>query len=209
MPRDIPIANGRMLVTFDSRYRLRDVYFPHIGQENHTDGSPCAFGVWTQDTENPANRRFAWVHDDAWTRSLRYRDASLVTDVRLANEHLGVSLVCSDAVDIDLDAYLRGIVVSNDSRSAKLVRLFFHFDARLWGNVSGDAAFLDPDYRALVHYKGKRYIWLSGCTDDSAGLCSWAIGNKYVGTSEGTWRDAEDGILGENPVAQGSIDTVA
>ncbi|HYI15508.1 MAG TPA: glycoside hydrolase family 15 protein [Thermomicrobiales bacterium] len=209
MPRDLPVANGRLLVTFDGRYRLRDVYFPHIGQENHTDGSPCAFGVWTQDTETPANRRFAWVHDDAWTRSLRYRDASLVTDVRLSNQHLGVSLVCSDAVDIDLDAYLRGVVVTNESQVAKRVRLFFHFDARLWGNVSGDTAFLDPDYRALVHYKGKRYLWLSGCTDTESGLTSWAIGNKYVSTSEGTWRDAEDGVLGENPVAQGSIDTVA
>ncbi|HEX5166651.1 MAG TPA: glycoside hydrolase family 15 protein [Thermomicrobiales bacterium] len=209
MPRDIPVANGRLLVTFDSRYRLRDVYFPHIGQENHTDGSPCTFGVWTQDIDNPAERRFAWVHDDSWTRSLRYRDASLVTDVQLTNAQLGISLACSDAVDIDLDAYLRAVVVHNDSPVAKRVRLFFHFDARLWGNVSGDTAFLDPDYRALVHYKGKRYLWLSGCSESAAGLSSWAIGNKYIATSEGTWRDAEDGVLGENPVAQGSIDTVA
>jgi GH15 family glucan-1,4-alpha-glucosidase len=209
MPRDIPVANGRLLVTFDSRYRLRDVYFPHIGQENHTDGSPCAFGVWTQDVDQPANRRFGWVHDDGWSRSLRYRPASLVSDVRLSHQHLGVSLVCSDAVDIDLDAYLRAVVVTNDSSATKLVRLFFHFDARLWGNVSGDTAFLDPDYDALIHYKGKRYFWLSGCTGDQPGLASWAIGNKYIGTSEGTWRDAEDGVLGENPVAQGSIDTVA
>ncbi len=204
----MPVANGRLLVTFDSRYRMRDVYFPHVGQENHTDGSPCAFGVWTQDVENPTNRRFAWVHDDSWTRSLRYREASLVTDVHLDNQHLGVSLQCSDTVDIDLDAFLRSVVVTNNSQASKRVRLFFHFDAHLWGNVSGDAAFFEPEYRSLVHYKGKRYIWLSGCTDDSPGLTSWAIGNKYGGTSEGTWRDAEDGMLGENPVAQGSIDTV-
>lgn len=208
MPRDIPVANGRLLVTFDSRYRLRDVYFPHIGQENHTDGSPCYFGVWTQDADNPASRRFAWVHDDGWTRSMRYREASLVTDVQLSNQQLGVSLVCSDAVDIDLDAYLRSVVVTNDGAVSKRVRLFFHFDARLWGNVSGDAAFLDPDYSALIHYKGKRYLWLSGCTEQGPGLSSWAIGNKYIATAEGTWRDAEDGVLGENPVAQGSIDSV-
>ena len=29
MPRDIPVGNGRLLVTFDDRYQVRDVYFPH------------------------------------------------------------------------------------------------------------------------------------------------------------------------------------
>jgi GH15 family glucan-1,4-alpha-glucosidase len=209
MPRDIPVANGRLLVTFDGRYRMRDVYFPHIGQENHTDGGPCHFGVWTQAEETVIDRRFAWLSDDGWARSIRYKDTALVSDVALVNEQLGVSLVCSDAVDIDHDVYLKRVVVTNDTAATQRVRLFFHFDARLWGNVSGDTAYFEPEYRSLLHYKGKRYFWISGCTDERKGLSSWAIGNKLVGSSEGTWRDAEDGVLGENPVAQGSIDTVA
>ena len=45
MPRDIPVGNGRLLVTFDDRYQIRDVYFPHVGQENHAGAGPCRFGV--------------------------------------------------------------------------------------------------------------------------------------------------------------------
>ncbi len=36
MPRDIPIGNGSLLVNFDQHYQLRDLYWPHVGQENHT-----------------------------------------------------------------------------------------------------------------------------------------------------------------------------
>src|SRR5436309_1354347 len=46
MPRDIPVGNGHFLVTFDGRYQIRDIYFPHVGQENHAGAGPCRFGVY-------------------------------------------------------------------------------------------------------------------------------------------------------------------
>ena len=46
MPRDIPVGNGSLLVNFDSEYRMRDVYFPYVGQENHTKGHPFDLGLW-------------------------------------------------------------------------------------------------------------------------------------------------------------------
>jgi len=38
MPRDLPIGNGHLLVNFDETYHLRDIYFPHVGSENHSAG---------------------------------------------------------------------------------------------------------------------------------------------------------------------------
>src|SRR5207244_7706032 len=50
---------------------------------------------------------------------------------------------------------------------------------------------------------------ISGPSGGSAyGLSSFAIGQKDAPGKEGTWRDAEDGELSRNPVAQGSIDSV-
>ena len=54
MPRNIPVGNGRLLVCFDDDYCIRDVYFPHVGQENHLSGNHCRFGVWVEG-------RFSWV----------------------------------------------------------------------------------------------------------------------------------------------------
>ena len=56
MPRDIPVGNGHLLVTFDNHYQIRDLYFPHVGQENHAGNGPCRFGVHT---DVPGHRPFA------------------------------------------------------------------------------------------------------------------------------------------------------
>ena len=34
MPKDIPVGNGNLLLNFDLHYRIRDVYYPWVGQEN-------------------------------------------------------------------------------------------------------------------------------------------------------------------------------
>ena len=47
--RDIPVGKpSSLLVTFDDKYQIRDVYFPHVGQENHSEGFPVRFGVWAK-----------------------------------------------------------------------------------------------------------------------------------------------------------------
>ena len=38
MPRDLPISNGNLMINFDHDYNIRDVYWPHVGQDNQTVG---------------------------------------------------------------------------------------------------------------------------------------------------------------------------
>ena len=202
MPRDLPLGNGRLLVTFDDRYQLRDVYFPYVGMEDHTTGHACRFGVW-------ADGAFSWVSDEGWERRLRYGHETLVGDTSLSNASLGLRLRCRDAVDFDRDLYLKEVTVEDVSGKEREVRLFQHFDAYLYGNAFGDSAYYDPRSRALVHYKARRAFLLSGMTSEGeVGLASFAIGRKGTDGFDGTWRDAEDGTLSRNPVAQGAIDSV-
>ncbi len=201
MPRDLVLANGSLLVNFDRAYNLRDVYYPSVGQENHTEGGPCRFGVWVEG-------QFAWVSDASWRRELRYEAATLVSDVTCVNDALGLELRCSDVVDVGRNIYVKRVLVRNNRDRTREVRLFHHFDPHLWGNSVGDTAYFDPRNKALVHYKGPRYFWLSGSTDGRTGLHAFATGKKETEREQGTWRDAEDGVLGRNPVAQGSVDSV-
>jgi GH15 family glucan-1,4-alpha-glucosidase len=73
MPKDIPVSNGSLLLNFDATYQVRDVYFPFVGQENHSKGTPFKFGVWV-------DNRCHWM-GPAWETDLRYEDNSLVTQV--------------------------------------------------------------------------------------------------------------------------------
>jgi GH15 family glucan-1,4-alpha-glucosidase len=200
--RDLPIGNGSLLVTFDRQYQLRDIYYPRVGQENHTSGEPCRFGIWVEG-------RFTWLDDPAWSRNLVYMADTLVTNVTLRHPDLLVSLTFNDAVDLGRDVLLRRVRVLNEGPERE-VRLFFHFDWHIYGTEVGDTVMYYPAVKGLVAYKGQRCFAACGQVGDRIGLDGYACGKKDVGGAQGTWRDAEDGELGNNPIEQGSVDmTVA
>jgi oligosaccharide amylase len=198
MPRDIPVGNGSLLVTFDELYRIRDIYFPYVGKENHSEGHPFRFGVWVDGA-------FSWISDDGWTRSLAYLDETLVTDVRLANDKLKVEILSNDAVDSHENLFVRRIRLRNMGDTRREFRLFFHQDFYISESEVGDTAYFDPETRALIHYKGRRYFLIS--TDSPTGVETFATGRKAFKGAEGTWRDAEDGLLSEGAITEGSVDS--
>jgi GH15 family glucan-1,4-alpha-glucosidase len=195
MPRDLPLSNGKLLVNFDLDYRIRDVYFPWVGQENHTRGQEFRFGVW-------ADGRFSWMGPE-WEKDLRYRDDTLVTEVMLTNKELGLTIRCQDAVDFQLDVYLKRMEVRDTSGAARDVRLFFCHDFHLYGHEIGDTAFFDPRSGSIIHYKQSRYF-LANCraAGNDAGDY-FSCGFRDATGIQSSWKDAEDGELAGSPNAWG------
>lgn len=199
MPRDLPIGNGRVLVNFDKDFCLRDIYYPHVGQENQTQGHPSRFGVWV-------DGQFSWMGSD-WQIERKYMKETLVTDVVTKNDQLQIELRVHDTVDYFYDLYIRQIHVQDKSGKDRQVRLFFHYDFHIYEHEVGDTAFYDPRTQAVLHYKKNRWFLIGAASPDKTGVDQWSIGNKEVNGCEGTWRDAEDGELGCNGIAQGSVDS--
>ncbi len=199
MPRDIPVGNGDFLITFDQDYFLRDIYYPCIGKENHTNGHRFRFGIWV-------DGKFDWVCR-SWNPKLEYAHESLLTHVRASNDSLGVSLHCNDMVDYVENIYIKKIVVQNLAEREREFRLFFHHDYHILESPVGDTAYYDPDEKAIIHYKENRYFLMSGIRNGKQGIDQYATGIKEFRGLEGTWKDVEDGWLEGNPVAQGSVDS--
>lgn len=195
------MCNGNLLVAFDDKYNIRELFYPHVGQYNHTLGYPWRFGVW-------ADGQLSWTCDDDWERSLQYEEDTLVTQVRLVHRGMGLILTCHDCVDCNLDIYLRRVEIENLRGGERDVRLFWHQDFNIGGSREGDTAYYDPVRRALIHYKGRHWFLVSGTNGKEWGLSSYATGIIGHHKAQGTWRDAEDGSLGRNPISQGSVDSV-
>jgi len=199
MPRDIPVGNGDLLITFDRLYRIRDIFYPNVGRFNHTDGHVQRFGVW-------ADGKFAWIEEPGWERSLKYRPDTLVTEVVLRHPGLALEITCNDAVDFHEPLYVRRAVVRDLAGRDRDVRLFCHWDLSVRGSPVGDTANYDPATSSVVVYKDDAYFLFNACDENKCGIDNWAIGTKRVRGAEGTWRDAEDGQLGRNAISQGSVD---
>ena len=199
MPRDLLLGNGSLVVAFDSRYRMADVYFPHAGLENHA-GSRFRFGVW-------CDGALSWVEDDHWERTIGYLRDTMVTDVLCQNDDVGLRLRCHDAVDADANVFVRKIVVRNLRPVAREIKLFLHHDFNLYGSSAADTALFDPDIGGVIHYKGKRYFLINAAVEGGTGIHEYACGRSGIGSGEGTWRDAEDGVLSMHAIQQGAVDS--
>ena len=125
MSRSLVLGNGRYLVNLDHLYQIRDIYFPRIGLENHTEGHPFRFGVWVDGATH-------WV-DDSWEREIGYQDGTLVGRAVLRNAWLGVELECRDAVDFEVDVFCRELRVRNLRENSRLIRVFLHQDFYILG----------------------------------------------------------------------------
>lgn len=237
MPKSLVIGNGSVFAAFDDRLQMRDLYFPHVGMEDHTGyGNVHRVGMWVE------GRGFAWFSDPSWIIEPRYRPDSLVGESALHNERLGIALVAEDYVHPFYNILVRHFRARSVDGREKRVRFFFHHNLAIYGDKQKDTAFFEPFTNSVIHYRQSRYFLIGGETSQpeacvtgqkgageyqsvlhskerlgtcgtatslksDCGIGSYSIGKANYQGYEGTWRDAEDGILSNTSIDQGSVDS--
>jgi len=197
VPRSLVLGNGNSLIGLDATYTVRDIFFPRVGEANHTMGNECRTGFYI-------DGRFAWLDDGAWQRKFGYAEDSLVSDVTLSHPGLGITVRFEDFLDLARNWFIRNVTVTS-SAGFGVGRVFFHYDWFIEGSDIGNTVLYEPRHRGVIAYKANRYFMIGGQCGADYGISTWANGKKGNG-AEGTWVDAEDGVLGKNPIEQGSVD---
>lgn len=187
MPRPVVHGNGYLLVMQDDRGNIRDLCWP-MGIWNHLSGRKIRTGFWV-------NGRFAWLDDPVWSieqspEGQVWKSEELHLEVRITERLVGH------------DAWQRRMEVINLGRPHE-VRVFVSQAPTLMESDIGDCAFWHADLGGIVHFKG--HVAVGFLLDPKP--TQFACGIIDFAGMEGTWRDAEDGHLGGNSVAQGSVDS--
>jgi GH15 family glucan-1,4-alpha-glucosidase len=199
MPRETIIGNGRLAIAFDKESRIRDLYYPQIGLENHVGGHIFRNGVWV-------DGKFRWV-DGSWDIKMEYMPETLVSRTRASYLELGITIETNEGIHNYLDVYLKKLIIHNNEDSQRKARLFFSHDFHIYGDAFGDTVLYDSALNSIIHYKRKRYFLINGVTSQGKGIYQFATGTKEIPGMAGTWVDAEDGLLGGFPISQGSVDS--
>ncbi|TVY09807.1 glycoside hydrolase family 15 protein [Paenibacillus cremeus] len=187
------------MINLDQHTFMRDLYYPYVGQLNHVGGYQCRVGLWVDGA-------FSWLSDPEWNIHLSYAEDSLVTEVHASHYHLGITLLINDGVHQREDIYLKRVQIHNHWDTVREVRMFFNQDLVINETEVGDTAAYYPQNNTVFHYKKDRYFMFSGLAGND-GLYQYTTGVKRFYNAEGTWRDAEDGHLMGNAIAQGSVDS--
>lgn len=190
-----------MLITFDKRAQVKDFYFPYVGLENQA-GSLFThrIGLWV-------DNRFFWFDDESWEIRINYQEETLVSDIQAVNQQLQLRVDFNDVVYNEKNIFIRKAVIHNLADQKRTVKIFFHQEFEIFESYRGDSGFFDPVKNVVVHYKGKRVLMINATTGRSS-FNEYSIGNFGIEGKEGSYKDAEDGTLSNNPVEHGRVDSV-
>lgn len=200
MTRHVILGNGKILVCMDKHARIRDFYYPHVGQENHVSGNHNLTGVWV-------DGRFSWISKDEWDLSIKYKKDTLVSDITAKNNKLDIELKINEAVHHEKNFFLRKIEIKNNLPIKREVRIFFSSNYIISEANVGDTVYYNPNLDSIVHYKGRRYFLMGGLNNGKP-FDDYATGIAGVDGKEGSYIDAEDGVLSKNNIEHGSVDSV-
>ncbi|MCK9344778.1 MAG: glycoside hydrolase family 15 protein [Candidatus Pacebacteria bacterium] len=201
MAKSLSLGNGNILVCMDKRAQVRDFYFPYVGLENHIGGHfTHRVGVF-------ANNQLNWFDHSNWDIKVHAADQSMIGETVAKNAHLGVTLNFSDTVYNEKNIFLREVVVTNDSNETREIKLFFGHEFEIYESHRGDTSYFDPIHHTLVHYNGKRVFLVNGLSHKGS-FDDYTAGIFKIEGKEGSFKDAEDGMLSKNLIEHGPSDSV-
>jgi len=201
MPKALTLGNGNVLVCFDRHAQVRDLYFPYVGLENHVGGHfTHRIGVWVDGV-------FNWISDKNWEVIIESEKNALVGNIIAINQSLGIKLQFHDVVYNEKNIFVRKIFVKNVNDKSREIRLYFGHEFELYESHRGDTAYFDPINNAVVHYNGKRVFLINGRCENKK-FDDYTTGIFQIYGKEGSYKDAEDGILSKNPIEHGPVDSV-
>lgn len=201
MPKSLMLGNGNILVGFDEFGQVKDFYFPFVGVENQA-GDPCVhkIGVWI-------DHKLYWLDDGSWNIHLNCKKETFAGLMYAAHRETGIELEFTDVVYNEKNIFVRSVIVQNKSDRPHSVKVYFHQSFELYSSDLGDTAYYDPLQNAIVHYKGRR-VFVVSAKDTERYFTNYSIGVFGIEMKEGTYKDAEDGVLSKNPVEHGKVDSV-
>jgi len=201
--RPIVLSNGELHVGLNIYGQVHDFYYPYVGFENHSAGAGLRhkIGVYI-------DGEISWTDDDTWTFTYHYPHTALIGHIVAKNERLGIILEFDDTVDAEMSVLLRNIHVINHSDKKRDIKLYMHQAFAIGDSRSNtDTAQYLPDSDAVLHYRGRRAFVVSGATDTGS-FDQFTIGLFGDEEHEGSFRDAEDGMLSSNVVEHGRVDSI-
>ncbi|MEN9413379.1 MAG: hypothetical protein RLZZ342_466 [Candidatus Parcubacteria bacterium] len=200
--RSLILSNGELCVALDEVGRVRDIYYPHVGQEDHVRGHYMhRVGVWADGT-------LSWLGEDSrWEIQIGCEENALASSIVARHKQLRVELHFTDVVYNERPLFVRRVQVKNTTDSSRDIKLYFAHQFEIYKSHGGDTAYYDPLTRSLIHYKGRR-VFLIGAEVDREPFQDYATGRTGFNGQEGTHRDADDGMLSKNPVEHGPVDSV-
>ena len=200
MAKSLILANGNIFVGLNNSGFVSDFFYPYVGVENHVRGEPHRIGIWQ-------HGKLSWLDNREWNIEINLNDDTFTSTMKCFNKNTNLELLFTNVVYNEKNIFLREVEVVNHGENTEDIKIFFHQVFSIYGTSQEDTAYYDPVKNALIQYEGRRVFLIYGETSDMP-FNDYSVGLYGIEGKEGTWKDAEDGILSKNPIEHGHVDSV-
>lgn len=199
MPKAYTAGNGNMLVGFDEYARVRDIYYPHVGQENHVGDDLVHRLAVRVDGET------YFLSEDFSVQTACSPDTLAGTAIA-SNEDIGLSVRFRDIVYNETDILVRTTTIDNHLDRPREVTMFFCQEFQVGQSKRANTAYYDPRREVIIHYRGNR-AFLINLRDDQDSFDDYTTGVFGINGKTGSYKDVESGSLSKNPIEHGPCDS--
>ncbi|ARM76675.1 glycoside hydrolase family 15 protein [Acidianus manzaensis] len=176
------VSNGKIAALYDENFYIRSLYYPYLGQYNHSVAGYFKIGVWH-------DGKFTWL-DNIKDKRITMDNLTVNTEIKWDN----LKIYLSDVAVFSHSVIMRRVNVEGPG----FVRFIFYHDFKLNGYEIGDTAFYNPELDAVLHYKDNTWFLIGS----SHNIYEYTTGRR---DKNEVLSDCEDGKLNKNPIAQGSV----
>lgn len=188
-------GNSRILLTINENGGWEQLYYPYPGL--HQQVRRVRLGL-----RDEADGRLMWLDDDGNEPNQEYLQDTNVC--RCTYERAGLQVTVDDAVHPDRDLIIRRIAVRNPGTTTRRINLFHYQSMQLAGSRYRETAYWDPERGGLHHYKRSYHMQFVGRPRFDGFTC----GEHTLKGLDGSYADADDGVLMGNVVSHGSADSI-
>jgi len=199
MAKSLILANGNILVGLNSYGSVSDFFFPFVGVENHVRGEAHRIGIWHRG-------RLSWLDSNEWNIEINLESDTFTGTMKCRNKSTDLTLTFTNVVYNEKNIFLRKIEITSAADHSEDIKIFFHQVFSIYGTSQEDTAYYDPVKNTLIHYEGRR-VFLIYAESSDIPFDDYSVGLYGIEGREGTFKDAEDGMLSKNPIEHGHVDS--
>ncbi len=200
MSKHACLGNGNLLIGLDRFGQIKDLYYHYPGLENHIhENQVHKIGVWV-------DGRNYWVDSEEFDVEVLMDPESMRANITWKSKTLGLELFSKDCVYNERNIFIRHFEIENLFDHKRDIKIFFNQQFNISQMHTGNTAYYDPDDNVVIHYKGRRVFLFNSISEDG-GINDYAVGLLGIEGKDGTYKDAEDGILSKNGIEHGQVDS--
>ncbi len=194
------LGNGNLLIGLDRFGQVKDLYYHYPGLENHIhENQVHKVGIWI-------DGGLHWFDDPIFKVEVIQDPETMAAKVSIVSESLGLKINITDVVYNERCIFIREFVIENLFDHKRELKIFFNQQFNISQNHIGNTAFYDPKNNFIIHYKGRR-VFLFNAFCDHVGISDYSVGLLGIEGKDGTYKDAEDGVLSKNGIEHGQVDS--